>query len=60
MNAITKENFKKAYEEAKAGHLMSFKFNGEEFSLGYASYLLTYQYPREEALKKQQNETSTG
>lgn len=52
MNAITEANFKKTYEEAKANNLMSFMFNGEEYSLGYANYLLTYELPK----KRKENE----
>lgn len=53
MNAITEAKFEEAYKNAKAGNLMSFIFNGEEYSLGYASYLLNYEFPK----KKQENAT---
>lgn len=52
MNTLTEANFKRTYEDAKSKNLMSFMFNGEEYSLGYASYLLNYELPK----KRKENE----
>ena len=41
-------NFKKLYEQAKDKHVLSFVYNGEEFSLGYASYLLNFIFPQQQ------------
>lgn len=46
---MTKERiaeFREEYNKAKESHLMSFTFHGEEYSLGYASFLLNYELPK--------------
>lgn len=55
INKETVAEFKAAYEQAKEKHLMSFTFNNEEYSLGYANYLLEYELP-----KKYNYEFATG
>lgn len=59
MDGITIDNFAKLYNDAKENHLMSFVFNEIEFSLGYASYLLNFVFPKkynyENDTKRQEN-----
>lgn len=42
MDATKKVEFKEIYEKAKSDNLMSFMFEGEEYSMGYANYILKF------------------
>jgi len=41
-------NFRELYEKTMEKHMLSFVYNGEEFSVGYASYLLNVIFPQQQ------------
>ena len=42
------DEFTELYEKAKTDHVLSFMYKGEEFSMGYASYLINVEFPKQQ------------